>query len=105
MKILVCDICGGEIEILPGGAKGQCASCGLSYSLDRIKEIYSDMKLRTSDSAGDVNRLKALLTNYLNAENYIAAEITARILLSAAPDDEQTKELYLKLQDRKYYLR
>ncbi len=35
---LTCDICNGDLEIVPGGIGAICKSCGLTYSVKRLKE-------------------------------------------------------------------
>ncbi|MBQ7896803.1 MAG: leucine-rich repeat domain-containing protein [Clostridia bacterium] len=38
MKIK-CDICGGELVMLPGGKGGACKNCGMEHSVERIREM------------------------------------------------------------------
>ena len=38
MAKLECDVCGGSITIQQGGQVGIYGSCGLKYSIDKIKE-------------------------------------------------------------------
>lgn len=38
MKIQ-CDICGGELVMLPGGKGGACKVCGMEHSVERIREM------------------------------------------------------------------
>lgn len=35
---LTCDICGGALEMNAGGQGAVCANCGLTYSMERLKE-------------------------------------------------------------------
>lgn len=35
---LTCDICNGDLEIVAGGKGAVCKSCGLAYSVERLKE-------------------------------------------------------------------
>ncbi len=43
VKKLVCDVCGGQIEMQAGG-KGACTSCGTPYSADIMKEKIQEIK-------------------------------------------------------------
>lgn len=35
---LTCDLCNGELQMNPGGQQASCTQCGLTYSLERLKE-------------------------------------------------------------------
>lgn len=39
MKKLLCDICGGPLEMKAGGKGAACAGCGMTYSVERLKEM------------------------------------------------------------------
>ena len=39
---LTCDLCGGELEMNPGGAV--CGNCGLEYGEDRLREKIAQQK-------------------------------------------------------------
>lgn len=41
MSGIQCEICGGQIEMQSGGSKGICVQCGITYSADRVRELYS----------------------------------------------------------------
>lgn len=41
MSGIQCEICGGQIEMQSGGSKGICVQCGITYSADRVREMYS----------------------------------------------------------------
>lgn len=43
IKKLICDVCGGQIELQSGG-KGMCSSCGTSYSADIIKDKIQEIR-------------------------------------------------------------
>ncbi len=43
VKKLVCDVCGGQIEMQLGG-KGICTSCGTPYSADIIKDKIQEIR-------------------------------------------------------------
>ena len=55
---LVCEICGGTLEMKSGGKGAACTVCGLTYSLDYLKEMleHSDKDTPAGDRdipAGD----------------------------------------------------
>lgn len=35
---LTCDLCGGELQMNAGGQDATCLNCGLTYSIERLKE-------------------------------------------------------------------
>ena len=35
---LACDICGGELQMLSGGQAAVCATCGMNYPIERLRE-------------------------------------------------------------------
>lgn len=39
---LTCDLCGGELQMNPGGAV--CGNCGLEYGEDRLREKIAEQK-------------------------------------------------------------
>lgn len=41
MDKLRCDICGGILVVQPGGSTVMCDSCGMTYSLERMREKVS----------------------------------------------------------------
>ena len=41
MSGIQCEICGGKIEMQAGGNKGICTKCGIVYSVERMRELYS----------------------------------------------------------------
>lgn len=72
VKKLVCDVCGGQIEMLSGG-KGVCTSCGTPYSAeiikDKIQEIRGTVKVDgpVETVKGDAEKERLLK----NAETYL----------------------------------
>jgi len=39
---LTCDLCSSPLQVNPGGQAATCINCGLSYSMDRLREKLSD---------------------------------------------------------------
>lgn len=103
MTALVCDICGGRIEMQSGGTKGICESCGMSYSADRLKEIYSGMKVSITGTKEDVEQWKKLLQIYLEKCDFISAEQIVKKILEFSPTDQQAIEIYNSIDELKYY--
>lgn len=102
MEKLRCDVCGGDIEIQAGGQQGKCVYCGTKYSLNRLREMFSGVKVSVTGSEEDVAQWKSLLNTYLKACDFEAAEKTVKKILEAEPSDEYANEMYGQLQDWKY---
>ena len=76
VKKLVCDVCGGQIEMQSGG-KGVCTSCGTPYSAeiikDKIQEIRGTVKVdgpvETVKGDAEKERLLNLANDCLNKGN------------------------------------
>ena len=103
MAKLQCDICGGKIIVQGGGQFGECESCGANYSLDRMRELASGMKVSVTGTKDDVEQWKTLLKTYLAAFDYDSAEKTVKKILEAAPEDEYANEVYKNLQEWKHF--
>lgn len=104
MNKLICDICGGAIVVQAGGKYGICDSCGANYTLDRMREIATGIKVSQTGSKEDVEQWKTLLNTYLSAFDWEAAETTVKKILEAAPSDEYSLDIYNKLQSWKDYV-
>lgn len=104
MNKLICDICGGAIVVQAGGKYGICDSCGANYTLDRMREIASGIKVSQTGSKEDVEQWKALLNTYLSAFDWEAAEATVKKILEASPSDKYSLDIYNKLQSWKDYV-
>ena len=68
MAKLVCDICGGKLIVQEGGKQAICESCGLAYSMERLKEI--SFKGTTIDSDNAFANYYELALNALSGNNY-----------------------------------
>lgn len=98
MNKLVCDICGGKIVVQAGGQYGECENCGASYTLDRMRELASGIKVSVTGTVEDVGQWKALVDTYIRAEDYDAVEKTVKKILEAAPTDDYANEKYAWLR-------
>ncbi len=101
-QLLKCDICGGTIEVQTGGTNGICINCGAAYSLERLREIYSGMKVSITGTDEDVVQWRTLAKTYINNCDFVAAEATVKKILEAVPHDSDALETYKNLQDWKY---
>ncbi len=104
MNKLICDICGGAIVVQAGGKYGICDSCGASYTLDRMREIASGVKVSQTGTKEDVEQWKNLLNTYLSTFDWEAAEATVKKILEAVPSDEYSLDIYKKLKCWKDYV-
>ena len=102
MATLQCDICGGKIVVQAGGGVGECANCGASYSLERMREIVSGIKVSQTGSAEDVEQWRALLDRYYSAGDFTEAEKIVKKILEALPSDRDAGQKYEELQTLKY---
>ncbi len=103
MGQLKCDVCGGRITVQAGGEYGECESCGANYSLGRMREIASGVKVSVTGTKEDVEQWHALLDTYLRAFDYDAVESTVKKILEASPEDARANELYNKLRFARRY--
>ena len=103
MALLKCDICGGKIAVQAGGKTGVCDSCGAAYTLDRMREIASGVKVSQTGTKEDVEQWRTLLATYLRAYDFDGVEKTVKKMLEASPSDEEANRIYGKLQDWKFY--
>lgn len=102
MATLKCDICGGNIVVQAGGQMGECANCGAAYSLERMREIVSGVKVSQTGTAEDVEQWRALLARYFRAGDFAEAERVVKKILEAVPGDEDAGRKYDALQVLKY---
>lgn len=99
MEKLKCDICGGQIEMQADGKRGVCLNCGTAYSLDRMREMFSGVKVSVTGTNEDVEQWKALVNTYLKALDFTAAENVINKILEAAPTDTFANGLYPRVHD------
>lgn len=102
MATLKCDICGGNIVVQAGGQTGECANCGAAYSLERMREIVTGVKVSQTGTAEDVEQWRALLSRYYQAGDFAEAERIVKKILEAVPTDEDAGQKYDELQVLKH---
>lgn len=97
-----CDVCGGPIQIKEGGQMGICPYCKTEYLIDRLREMANGTRMSVTGSEGDIVQWKSMLDIYLDNCDYTAAENTARKILEANPNEQDTLSIYKLLQACKY---
>lgn len=100
--MLRCDICGGELE-MQGGGKAVCASCGMKYSTESLREKFKGLKVSVTGSNEDVQQWRTLLQTYLDNCDFSAAEMVVKKMLEAVPSDSEALETYNNLQEWKHF--
>lgn len=98
IELLKCDICGGNIIIKPGGTSGVCNNCGANYSVERMREIYTGMKVSMTGTDEDIAQWRELTSTYLDHKDFYSAEETIKKILEADPSDPYAIDVYEKLQ-------
>jgi len=53
---LTCDVCGGELQMASGGQSALCVNCGITYSIDRLRE---KLGVKTDDSVSGTNQTQS----------------------------------------------
>lgn len=112
MEKLKCDICGGSIMVQPGGQVAVCESCGVRYSIGRMREkvqeitgtvrVEGAVQARQTGTEDDVSQWRSLLDKYYAAGDFQAAESIVKKILEAVPSDEQANKMYDELQVLKF---
>lgn len=91
---LVCDICGGKL-IMKSGGVATCDSCGLEYSMDRVKEKVQEIKgTVVVDNSHLIENYYQIATNSYEAENYAESELYCNKIIENDPTN--TLAWYLK---------
>lgn len=104
IKKLICDVCGGQIEIQSGG-KGMCTSCGTPYSAgiieNKIREIRGIVRvegaIEITKGETEINRVLKTVENLINCNQYEKAMISVFKLLETFPDCLQGYLYYLQI--------
>ena len=99
---LACDICGGQLRNM-GNGEAECLNCGMTYSIQSLKEKYENVTVNVTGSEQDVEKWRVLLRMYMNNADYIHAEEIVNKMLEAEPTDEEAKTTYSALQQLKFF--
>lgn len=94
VKKLVCDVCGGQIEMQSGG-KGVCTSCGTPYSAeiikDKIQEIRGTIKVdgpvETIKGDAEKERLINIAETHFELNDFLKCLQTYKILIEQYPNN------------------
>lgn len=104
IKKLICDVCGGQIELQSGG-KGMCSSCGTSYSADiikdKIQEIRGIVKIEGPaeiiKGEAEICRVLKDVENLISCKQYEKAMISIFKLLETFPNCLKGYIYYLQI--------
>ena len=109
---LQCDICGGKLEMQAGGRTAVCQCCGMTYSVERLREkvqeitgtvrVDGPVQARQTGTKEDIAQWKALVYTYYDAGDFLAAEKIVKKILEASPSDTEARQRYRELQSLKY---
>ena len=102
LKKLVCDVCGGGLQVQAGGKFGVCKFCGTEYTIERMREMYSGMKVSVTGSQEDVEQWKRLIPTYLEMNDYDEASRVAKKILEADPSDSYALDQLRLIQKRSF---
>lgn len=83
MAMLVCDVCGGNLQMDVGGKTATCQFCGMQYSVERMREkiqeirgtvkVEGSVQARQTGTTEDVEQWRVLMHKYLEASDYQSA--------------------------------
>ena len=75
MAMLVCDVCGGNLQMDAGGKTATCQFCGMQYSVERMREkiqeirgtvkVEGSVQARQTGTTEDVEQWRVLMHKYL----------------------------------------
>ena len=98
--------------VQPGGQVAVCESCGVRYSIGRMREkvqeitgtvrVEGAVQARQTGTEDDVSQWRSLLDKYYAAGDFQAAENIVKKILEAVPSDEQANKIYDDLQVLKF---
>lgn len=104
MAMLVCDVCGGNLQMDAGGKTATCQFCGMQYSVERMREkiqeirgtvkVEGSVQARQTGTTEDVEQWRTLMHNYMSSCDYKNAYELIGKILQAAPTDEECVKLY-----------
>ena len=107
--MLVCDVCGGNLQMDAGGKTATCQFCGMQYSVERMREkiqeirgtvkVEGSVQARQTGTTEDVEQWRTLMHKYLEASDYQSAYDIIGKIMQAAPSDEECSKLYPLVRD------
>lgn len=107
MANLLCDICSGTLVINAGGQNATCSVCGVSYSIERLREKAIAQSVQpsvtvnvvtNSVSSETLEELQALGKKYLKLCDWTNAERVYDKILDKSPTDEVAFDIFNKLK-------
>ncbi len=107
VKKLVCDVCGGQIEMQSGG-KGICTSCGTPYSAEIIKDkiqeirgtVHIDGPVEIIKGSSEIKRLLENIKNLISAQQYESALKQLNKFMEEYPTEVEGYILRLQLHTK-----
>ena len=104
MAMLVCDVCGGNLQMDASGKTATCQFCGMQYSIERMREkiqeirgtvkVEGSVQARQTGTAEDVEQWRSLIHKYMSACDFKNAYDLIGKILQANPADEECTKLY-----------
>ena len=89
MQALVCDLCGGKLVMGTGGT-ATCDSCGMSYSMERMKEKIQEIQgIVRIDHSPMIDNYLQMAQTALEADNKGEAETYANKIIEIDPENYQ----------------
>lgn len=67
---LTCDVCGGELQMTSGGQTAVCVNCGITYSIERLREKL-DIQPADSTNVDDHNKKTHQCSNDSTSTRYL----------------------------------
>ncbi|MBE6648928.1 MAG: leucine-rich repeat domain-containing protein [Ruminococcaceae bacterium] len=107
MATLLCDICSGNLVMNSGGQNATCSVCGISYSVERLREKIQTQNIQggvtvnvvtTPPAAETLEELQFLGKKYLKHCDWENAEKVYEKILDKSPTDEEAFDIFNKLK-------
>lgn len=111
MATLLCDVCSGQLVMNSGGQGATCSVCGITYSIDRLREKVQVQSYQSgvtvnvmtnAPKAETLEELQFLGKKYLKLCDWANAEKVYDKILDMAPTDEEAFDIFNKLKVWKY---
>ncbi len=107
MATLLCDICSGSLIMNQGGQNATCSVCGMTYSIERLREKAMIQNFQpgltfnvvaAAPKEETLEELQALGKKYLKLCDWENAEKVYDKILDKAPSDEKAFDIFNKLK-------
>ena len=107
MATLQCDVCSGSLVINAGGQFATCSACGISYSVERLREKIQSQTIQggvtvnvmtAPPQSETLEELQMLGRKYLKLCDWTNAERVYDKILDKSPTDEEAFDIFNKLK-------